>query len=385
MKAYHPILRLIVLAPLIAGALALFSVGCATKKAGRGGAFAAPVVVEQALSMDVPVELRQIGTVEAINTVAITARVGGQLVRVGFTEGRNVRKGEVLFQIDPAPYRAALAQARANLERDKAALSNASADVARYRDLVQKDYVTRQTYDAAVSTAAETKAMVDADSAAAQTASLNLAYCTIAAPITGRTGPLLVKQGNLVVANGATPLVTINQIEPIYVSFAIPEQQLSEVRARRRQGELPVTTYLPSDSTKMFQGSLTFVDNTVDPTTGTVLLKASFANAEGVLWPGLYVKVALVLTTIRNATVVPAAAVQTSQQGNFVYVVAPGDTAQLRPIEMGPSYLQWVVVDKGVASGEKVVTDGQLGIRQGMRVMVKTGLMSAAAGGGRHQ
>ena len=385
MKAYHSMIRLIVITPIVAWALVVCAAGCATKKSNRGIAFAAPVLVEEAASMDVPVEVRQIGTVEAMTTVAITARVGGQLMKVGFNEGQDVRKGQVLFQIDPAPFRAAFAQARANLERDKAALSNANADVVRYQDLVKKDYVTKQTYEAAVSTAAEAKAMVDADSAAAETASLNLAFCTIASPIAGRTGPILVKQGNLVVANGPSPLVTINQIEPIYVSFTIPEQQFSEVRARADKGDLPVLAYLPSDSTKVFQGKLTFIDNTVDPTTGTILLKATFANADQVLWPGLFVKVGLVLTNLHNATVVPAAAVQTSQQGNFVYVVAPGDTAQFRLIDAGPALGRWVVVDKGVAPGEKVVTDGQLGVRQGIRVSVKTGLMPAAAGGGRPQ
>jgi multidrug efflux system membrane fusion protein len=385
MKAYHPLIRLFVIAPVIAWALAVCAAGCATKKSNRGIALAAPVLAEEAVSMDVPVELRQIGTVEAINTVAITARVGGQLVRVGFEEGQNVKKGEVLFQIDPAPFRATLAQAQANLERDKAALSNANADVIRYQDLVKKDYVTKQTYEAAVSTAAEAKAMVDADSAAADNAHINLAYCTITSPVAGRTGQILVKQGNIVAANGTSPLVTINQIEPIYVSFTIPEEQLSKVQSGGTKADLPVLAYIPTDSSRIFRGKLTFIDNMVDAATGTILLKATFANDDHALWPGLYVKVGLVLTNLHNATVVPAAAVQTSQQGNFVYVVAPGDTAQFRLINVGPASGRWIVVDKGVAPGEKVVTDGQLGVRQGIRVSVRTGLTPAAAGGGRPQ
>ena len=383
MKAYHRILRLTVIVPLVTGALLMGAGGCATKKSGHTAVPAAPVIAEEAVSMDVPVELRQIGTVEALNTVSVTARVGGQLVKVGFNEGQNVKKGELLFQIDPAPFRAALAQAQANLERDKAAFANANADAARYYGLVQKDYVTKQSYDAAVSAAAETKAMVDADSAAMETARLNLAYCTITAPIAGRTGPILVKQGNLVVANSASPLVTINQIEPINVSFTIPEDRLGEVRARRHDSDLPVSAYQPADSSRVFQGKLTFIDNAVDPATGTILLKATFANSDRALWPGLYVKVALELAKLHNATMVPAAAVQTSQQGDFVYVVATGDTAQMRQVVQGTAFGRWVVIEKGVLPGERVVTDGQLGVRQGIKVTVKPGLAPTASAGGR--
>lgn len=383
MRAYHATVRRGALILTVVSMTALLGVGCANRNSRRNTFPPAPVLVETAVSKDVPIELRQIGTVEAVNTVAVTARVGGQLEKVEFKEGQDVEKGDLLFQLDPAPFRDAYAQARANFDRDKAALTNANADVMRYQGLVEKDYVTKQAYDAAVSTAAESKAMVAGDSAAVENARLNLDYCTIVAPIAGRTGTILVKPGNLVVANSASPLVTINQIAPINVSFTIPEAQLAEVQARTPKEELRVWAYIPTDSTKLFIGALTFVDNAVDRTTGTILLKATFANVDRALWPGLYVNVGLVLGDLKSAVVIPAVAVQTSQQGDFVYVVADGDTAQMRPVARGTRSGMWVVIDKGLAVGERVITDGQLAVRQGARVMVKTGLMPAAAGEGR--
>ena len=354
---------------------------CSGHKDGRYNAFAAPVIAEPAVSMDVPVELEQIGTVEAINSVSVTARASGQLLAVRFREGQDVAPGDLLFQIDPAPYKAALAQAEANLERDAAALVNADSDVARYEGLVQKDYVTKQTYDAAVSAAAQARALVRGDSAIVKNARLSLEYCTIRAPIAGRTGTLLVKEGNLIVANATTPLVTINQIAPINVRFTIPEVRLSEVQMRKHSDDLAVWAFIPPDSTAIFHGKLIFVDNNVDQSTGTILLKATFANEHRILWPGQYVRVGLVISTLHNATVVPVAALQSSQQGDFVYVVTPGDSIQFRPVVVGPMFGRWVVAEKGVTPGESVVTDGQLGLRQGSKVVVKSKLAQPAAGG----
>lgn len=355
------------------------ALSCAKKGPGRAAAFAAPVVVEAAATMEVPVELRQIGTVEAINSVSITARVGGQLLKVGFAEGDNVSKGKLLFEIDPAPFRAALAQAQANLARDVAALSNANSDVARYAGLVQKDYVSKQSYDAAVSAAAEAKALVAADSAVVQNARLNLDYCSIRSPIEGRTGPILVKEGNLVVANAASPLVTINQISPINVQLTVPEGSLGEVRARKSEASLRVWAWVPPDSARLFYGTLTFVDNQVDQATGTVLLKAAFENHDKTLWPGQFVQTGLVLATVHRATVVPAAAIQSSQEGDYVYIVVPGDSAVFRPVVKGILFDRWAVVDKGVAPGERVVTDGQFAIRQGSKVTVRSTMAPTAA------
>ena len=354
---------------------------CAKKKAEGFGGFASPVLVERAITMDVPVSIRQIGTVEAINSVSLTARVGGQLLEVCFTEGKNVAKGELLFRIDPAPFKATLAQALANQARDQAALINANADAARYESLAQKDYVTKQAYDAAVAAAAEAKSNVAADSAAVQTARLNVGYCTIRSPIDGRTGTVLVKEGNLVVANATTPLVTINQIAPINVRFTAPESNLADVRAQWRTRGLRVWANLSNDSTRLFYGTLTFVDNQVDPATGTIVLKATFENRDRELWPGQFVQTGLVLSTLHNATVVPASAVQTSQQGDYVYVVAPGDTAAFRPIVKGVAFGRWIVAEQGIAPGETVVTDGQLGIRQGSKVAVKSALTPGVSAG----
>ena len=355
--------------------------GCGKEKAGGPTVEAVPVMVTNAISMDVPIELREIGRVEAYNTVSVTARVGGQIMQVGFMEGEDVTKGDILFKIDPRPFEAALAQAQANLARDIATLANAEANVVRNESLVKQDYVTKQEYDLVVSTAAEVKATVKADSAIVQNALLNLEYCTIRAPISARTGNLLVKEGNLITANSPSPLVTLNQITPIYVTFTIPEQQLTEVRRRARAGQLTVWAVIPTDTTRVFEGKLTFIDNTVNKETGTIMLKGTFPNKDQTLWPGQYVQVGLVLGNLLNATVVPVAAVQSSQEKNFVYIIAPGDTAQMRPIDEGPAFAGKVVIEKGVAPGERVVTDGQLLLRPGSKVMIKSALVLNIRGG----
>lgn len=360
--------------------------GCANEKNQRTGPPPVPVLAEDAVTADVPIRVRTIGTVEAFNAVSVTARVSGQILRVGFSEGQDVRAGDVIFQIDPAPYQAALDQAQANLERDQARLANAEADVVRYTDLVRGGYVTKQEYDAIVSTAAAAKATVRADQAGVTSARLGLDYCTVRAPIAGRSGNLLVKQGNMVTANSAVSLVTINQVAPIYVRFTIPEQQLSDVRRYSQIGTLAVEASLPGDSAAVYYGKLTFIDNAVDEPTGTILLKAIFANENQALWPGQFVEVGLVLTTLTNATVVPAAAIQTSQQGEYVYVVRPDGTAEQRSVVQGTKLDDRVVVLKGVEPGEKVVTDGQLRLTPGARVAIKSGLTpggsDAPSGGG---
>jgi len=372
-------LRITVLFLLLAASIALTN-GCSNSKDQRKAPPAVPVMAQNAVSMDVPVTLSAIGTVEAYNTVSITARVGGQLLRVEFGEGQDVAAGDVLFQIDPDPYQAALEQAQANLERDKAKQANAEADLARYTDLVKKDYVTKEEYDAIVSTAAAAKATVDADDAAVRSARLNLDYCTIRSPIAGRTGNLIVKQGNIIAANGAEPLVTINQIVPIYASFTIPEEQLPDVRRYSQRGPLAVRAYPPADSANAYEGKLTFIDNGVDERTGTILLKATFPNVNRALWPGQFVRVALVLTRQHAATVVPSAAVQRSQQGDYLYVVRPDSTVDLRSVVQGTKLDDKVVIMSGVQAGEKVVTDGQLRLMPGSKVTIKTGLIPTGPG-----
>lgn len=356
--------------------------GCGKQETAAPDAAAIPVLATEAVVMDIPMEIKTIGRVEAYNTVSMTARVGGQLVKVGFEEGENVNKGDLLFQIDPRPYESALSQAQANLERDQTRLEKAETDVARYKELVQKDYVTKQDYDQVVATAAEAKATVKADSAIVQNARLNLEYCTISAPISGRTGNLNVKLGNLITANSSNPLVTLNQIAPIYAAFTIPEQYLSEVRLRSRDEQLSVWAVVPTDSTRIFEGLLTFIDNTVNTNTGTIMLKATFPNKDHALWPGQYVRIGLVLGKHLNATVIPLTAVQSSQDRNYVYVIAPGDTVQMRPVEEGPVFQDKIVITKGVSAGERVVTDGQLMLRPGSKIMLRSGLELDAQGGG---
>jgi membrane fusion protein, multidrug efflux system len=364
-------------------ALAL-TIGCSRNAARRQVAPPVPIMTAPAVSMDVPIELRGIGTVEAYSSVSVTARVGGQLMRVGFSEGQDVAKGEMLFKIDPAPFQAALSQAQAALARDKAALDNAQADADRYKDLVGKEYVTRQEYETMVSTAAEAKATVEADEALVRTARLNLSYCTIVAPMAGRTGNINIKQGNQVLANSTTPLVTINQIIPLYVSFSVPGQRLSEVRRQSLMKKPAVWAYLAPDSATRYNGTLTFIDNAVDETTGMISLKATFPNADKALWPGQFVQVGLVLGVQRNAVVVPTSALQTSQQGEYLYVVMPGDTAQMRQVTTGSRFGTMAVIDNGVSAGEKVITDGQLRVAQGTRVAQRSSLTpQPSSGGGR--
>jgi membrane fusion protein, multidrug efflux system len=334
----------------------------------------APVMVDTVIAMDVPVEIREIGMVEAYNTVAVTARIGGQLLQMKFKEGSEVKKGDLLFKIDSGPFEAALAQAQANLERDEVSLTKANSDVHRYEGLAQKDYVTKQDYDAVVSTAAEIKAAVAADKAIVENARLNLEYCSIRAPLSGRTGTVLIKQGTIVVANNPTPLVTIDQIVPIKVRFSVSEQMLPQVRRAAQNAQPIVRVFLSSDTTRIFEGKLTFIDNAVDATTGTILLKATFANTDQALWPGQYVQVDLVLFKQHNAIVVPEAALQTSQQGDFVYAIVSGDSAQMRPVTTGAQYKGWVVIEKGVTAGEKVVIDGQFGLAPGAKVTFKSAL-----------
>ncbi len=343
---------------------------------GRPSAPAVPVMVADAVRQDVPVTLRVIGSVDAYNTVRVRARVGGQLVGVGFKEGQNVRAGDLLFRIDPRPFEAALQSALASSARDSAQALSADAQEQRYAGLVQKDYVTKQQYDEVKANAAALHATLQADAAACDNARLNLSFCTIRAPISGRTGSLLVQQGNLIGANDANPLVVIQQIVPIYVSFSIPEQRLAEVRKYSAAGALSVEATINGDTTAVHTGELTFIDNAVDETTGTILLKATFANVDESLWPGQFVNVSLILTHRPDAIVVPSPAIQTGQQGNFVYIVKQDLTVALQPVTVGTTTDGETVVEAGVQAGDRVVTDGQLRLTPGTKVDLKTGLNS---------
>ena len=330
-----------------------------------------PVRVGTVEKKSVPVQIGNVGTVIAYNTVSVRALVNGEILQVHFREGQDVRKGDPLFTIDPRPYEAALAQAEAALARDRAQLENANADAKRYADLVQKDYVTQQQYDAVKANAAAFAATVRADEAAVQKAKLDLGYCSITSPIDGRTGVVMVQAGNVVKANDAA-LVVINQLVPVYVSVAVPERELSEIRRRQAQGALAVQAEDASTKNLIASGTLTFIDNTVDRATGTITLKATFPNADRALWPGEFVNARITLSTISDAIVAPQGAVQTGQQGTFAYVVKADDTVEPRPVTVARQLSDGAVIEKGLSAGERVVTDGQLRLRPGAKIEILT-------------
>jgi membrane fusion protein, multidrug efflux system len=356
---------------LLAAAL-LAMAGCA-KKASTGPAReAVPVSVGTAARRDVPVEVRAIGHVDPYSTVSVKARVAGEVTKVGFREGQDVRKGDLLFQIDPRPYEAAMAQARAQLERDRAVARNAEDQVKRYADLVRKDYVTKEQYDTTQSGAEASLATVKADEAMVDNARLQLSYCTVTAPIDARAGSVLVYAGNQVKGNDDKPLVVLNQIKPVYVSFSVPESSLAAIRQHARPGQKLTVAASPAGGAAGAQtGELSFLDNTVDPTTGTILLKATFSNENLALWPGEYADVVLTLATEPGAVVVPAQAVQTGQSGQYVYVVKSDLTVETRKVAVSRLYGTLAVVANGLAPGERVVTDGQLRLSPGTRVEIK--------------
>jgi len=333
---------------------------------------AAPVTIGSAVQKSIPIQARAIGTVEAYSTVSVKTMVGGQILKVGFSEGQAVRKGDLLFEIDPAPYEAALKMAEAARARDIALKDNAEREVRRYASLVEKNLIPRQQYDQSASSAAALEATVQADTAAVENARVQLAYCFIRSPIDGRTGSLLVQQGNVVKANDAT-LVTINQVIPIRVSFSIPEQYLADVRKYKAAGTLKVEAAPQDGKADPVPGTLSFIGNAVDSATGTIQLKGTFPNTDRRLWPGQFANVVLTLAVRSGAVVVPSQAIQTGQQGQYVFVVRPDLTVEARPVATGEVFEGETVIGKGVLAGEKVVTDGQLRLVPGTKVEVKKG------------
>ena len=363
---------------VLAAAL-LSAAACARKDARAAVKETIPVTVGSAARQDVPLEVRAIGHVEPYSMVALKARVAGEVTSVGFKDGQNVRKGDVLFQIDPRPYQATLAQATAQLERDRAVAKNFEEDSRRYAELVEKDYVTKEQYDATRSSATAALATVKADEAAVENARLQLFYCTVTAPISARAGSVLVYPGNQVKGNDDKPLVVLNQVEPVYVTFSVPESSLAAIRQRARAVEKLKVTAVPSSdpasgpggTPEPQTGELTFLDNAVDMTTGTIVLKATFPNENEALWPGEYVDVLLTLATESGAIVVPTQAVQNGQSGQFVYVVKNDLTVESRPVKVSRTRGAFTVVSAGVQPGERVVTDGQLRLAPGAKVEIK--------------
>ena len=330
-----------------------------------------PVTSAAVIQKTVPVQLNAIGNVEAYSTVSVKSQIGGILNHVHFKEGQDVRKGDILFTIDPRPYEAALKQAEANLAKDNAQLENAREEVRRYAELVKKGYVAQQQYDQIRTNAATFEATVNADKAVVENARLQLKYCYIYSPITGRTGNLFANQGNLIKSNADTSMVVINQIQPIYVTFSVPEQYLPEIKRYMAEGKLKVEAFLSKEDVNPEQGVLTFIDNAVDLATGTIELKGTFANKEKRLWPGQFVSAVLTLTSQPDAIIVPSQSIQTGQKGQYVFVIKNDLTVEDRPVIVGRTLNSETVIDKGLQSGERVVTDGQLRLVPGAKVEIK--------------
>lgn len=408
-------------------ALLVFCFACSAETEGKQKQrTAAPVTVGSVIKKDVPVQIVTIGNVEPYSSVAIKSMVNGQLIKTAFKEGQDVRKGDLLFVVDPRPLEAALKQAEAILERDLSAVKQARANrvsneshlkhaeailakdqiqaktarvqAERYGVLAGKGNVSKDQYDqvqtnadalnataladkaaleaaratlrASEAALEHTQAAVRASRASLQNAKVQLGYCYIHSPLNGRTGNLYVKEGNIVKANDAV-LVDINQVHPIYVAFSIPEQGLWKVRRQMALGELKVEAWIPGDLKQAEQGGLTFVDNAVDRTTGTIRLKGTFPNEENRLWPGQFVDVVVILDTQKDATVVPSQAVQTGQEGPYAFVVTPELTAEYRKLIVGRSLNGETVVAEGLKPGERVVTDGYLRLVPGAKVEIK--------------
>lgn len=346
-----------------------------SRKAPKGPP-AVPVTVAPVLQETVPIRLQAIGNVEAYQTVSVKARVDGQIVAVNFREGDPVKKGEALFRVDPRPYEAALRQAEANALRDKAARDQARSQEKRYQELLEKNFVSKEAYAQIRTNAATAEATAAASQAALENARLNLEYCTIVSPLDGYVGKVLLAAGNMVRANDVNALAVINQVRPIYVNFAVPEQSLPEVRKYRAAGPLAVET-VPDPGAPPARGELIFVDNAVDPSTGTIRLRARFPNTDAALWPGQFVTVTLRLYDQVDAIIIPAPAVQNGPEGQYVYVVGQDLVANVRKIAVQRTDGERVIVASGLQKGERVVTRGQL--RLGPKTRVQIGGKSADA------
>lgn len=366
--------RLVKLGAAVCCLLALATGGCTQHVAARPDAPVIPVMAAKAETKSMPVELREIGTGEAYSSVSIESQVAGIVSAVHYTQGQFVKKGDLLVSLDDRPFAAALEVVRANLSKDRANAQLASVEAERYENLFQSGVVAKEQYDQQVASAAAQKSAVQADEAAVKTAELNLSYCSIYAPIDGQTGSQLVFPGTVVKANDVPVLVVINRISPIYVGFSVPQQYLGQIKSYMKGEKLPVEA-TPSDNSPPEAGYLTFVNNTVDASTGTILLKGTFANRDRRLWPGEFVNAVLRLAEEKNATVVPSQAVMNGQDGDYLFVIKPDMTVEPRTVKVSRTVNgESVITAGGVKPGETVVTDGQLRLTAGTKVRIKTGL-----------
>lgn len=340
-----------------------------------------PVTAGTVAAADVPVFLHGIGTVQAYNMVALKSRVDGQIVRVDFKEGQDVKAGDPLFQIDPRPYQAALDQAQASKQKDEAQLAGAQLDLERYEKLIGTGYQTRQSYDNQKATVAQLQAAIKGDDAQINTAKLNLSYADIRSPIDGRLGARLVDKGNLVHANDNNALVMITEVKPIFVSFTLPQKTLDDVRENHKTSPLAVYAYTGDSKTKLAEGKLTLIDNAIDQATGTIHLKARFDNEDERLWPGQFVSLRVVLSTRSNVATVPSQTVQNGPNGNYAYVIKPDNTVERRDVDVASIQDGIAVVTKGLAAGERVVVDGQYRLTNGARVIPREPSAPSGAAG----
>lgn len=351
-------------------AVFLLCASCTTKKEKPKAKPPVPVKVAQVVQKNVPVQIKAIGNIEAFTSVAIKSQVNGQITRLHFSEGSNVEKGALLVSIDPEPFQATLSQYEAALARDQAQAKYAREQAERYEGLVKEGIVTRDQYEALHSNAESFAASVVADRAAIRNAKIQLGYCSIRSPIAGRTGSVALQPGNLVKSNDLA-IVTVNQITPIYVTFFLPEKRLAEIKRAMAAGQLKIEAVIPNEPGATESGTISFLDNAVNPATGTIKLKGTFANKAHKLWPGQFTDVVITLASRQNAVVIPSHAIQTSQQGEFVYVVKQDNTVEMRQITSAATADEETVIEKGLAPGETVVIDGQLRLTPGAVVESK--------------
>lgn len=345
---------------------------CSPKKKEKSKSLPpALVVTAVARHQDVPIEIKTFGNMEASESITVKPMLSGELTTVAFREGVDVKEGTLLFEIDPRPYQAALNKTQASLARNRVIMKNARKDYERYLQLAKEGLVSQEQAEGYRTRAEMAAADFAADQAGVENARTQLSYCTISAPISGRLGALAVDQGNVVKAN-ETPLVTINKLIPIRATFTIPEQSLSLVQQRLAAGPMTVAAEVPGTAGFSEKGLVSFLDNTVDPATGTIRLKGQFANEQKRLWPGQFVTLSLILEVREQAVVVPRQAVQTGQSGQFVFVVKADKTAEVRPVVPGPTYKAITVIDQGLQAGEQVVIDGQMRVIPGSKVEIKT-------------
>jgi membrane fusion protein, multidrug efflux system len=331
---------------------------------------AIPVSVATVERRDVPIYLTGLGTVQAFNTVTVKTRVDGELIKVAFTEGQDVKAGDLLAQIDPRPFQAAYEQAIAKKVQDEANLANAKLDLQRFADLETRNFAPKQQVDTQRATVAQLEAQIQGDQAAIDSAKTQLDYTTITSPITGRTGIRLVDQGNIVHATDATGLVVVTQLQPISVVFTLPEGELTAVQSALKAGPVHIFAMSRDDNRQLAEGTLAVLDNQISQTTGTMRLKGTFPNKDGALWPGEFLNIRLLARTAPNVVTVPSGALQRGPSGYYAYVVKPDDTVETHALKVGPVSEGVAIIDNGIAAGDRVVTAGQYRLQPGARIVV---------------